>query len=147
MEFRISAACHERGGSADFANLCVQENTHSGGAAFFFEHTQNVARGTVAEELSQSFFVIGDAMLFDEGAEISGRVASQGRLRKVRIGGEKIIRLAAQVGEIATAAAGDENLFTQTVGMFEDGDAASAFAGFDGAHQAGCASAENKCVE
>ena len=31
--------------------------------------------------------------------------------------------------------------------MFEDRDAAAALAGFDGAHQAGCAAAENECVE
>ena len=51
------------------------------------------------------------------------------------------------VGEIASAAAGDENLFAQTVGVFENRDPALALAGLDGTHQARCAAAENEYVE
>ncbi len=65
----------------------------------------------------------------------------------MRIRREEILGLAVKVGEIAAAAAGDENLLAQAVGVFEDGDTASALAGFDGAHQAGRAAAENQCVE
>ena len=86
-------------------------------------------------------------MLFDQCNEIRGSVASQFRLGKMRIRREKIFGLAVEVGEIAPATAGDENFFAQTVGVFDDGDAASALAGFDGAHQAGCAASENQCVE
>jgi hypothetical protein len=52
-----------------------------------------------------------------------------------------------EVGEIAASATGDENLFAQTVGMFEHGNSASAFARLNGAHQAGCTATENQCVE
>jgi hypothetical protein len=52
-----------------------------------------------------------------------------------------------EVGEITAAAAGDENLLAQAIGAFENCDAASTFAGFDRADQAGCATAENQCVE
>ena len=52
-----------------------------------------------------------------------------------------------EVGEVAAAAAGDENFFAETVGVVEDGDAASALAGLDGAHEARSAAAENECVE
>jgi hypothetical protein len=52
-----------------------------------------------------------------------------------------------KVGEIAAAAAGNKDFLSQAIGAFEHGDAASALAGFDGAHQAGRASAEDECIE
>jgi hypothetical protein len=91
--------------------------------------------------------VIGDAVLFNQGDEIGGRVACQGGFCEVWIRGKKIFRTAMNVGEVAAAAAGDENLFAQAVGALEDGDAASTFAGFDGAHKAGGASAKDQCIE
>ena len=39
---------------------------------------ENVASRAIAEELSQSFFVIGNAMLLNERDEICGSVAGQG---------------------------------------------------------------------
>jgi hypothetical protein len=63
------------------------------------------------------------------------------------IGREKIFGSAVEVGEIAAASAGDEDLLAETVGVFEDCDAASALAGFDGTHQTCRAAAENQCVE
>jgi hypothetical protein len=52
-----------------------------------------------------------------------------------------------EVGEIAASAAGDEDFFAETVGVVEEGDAAVVASGFDGAHQACCAAAEDECVE
>ncbi len=86
-------------------------------------------------------------MPLDQCDEIRGRVAGQRRLGKMRIRGKEILGLAVEVGEIAAAAAGDENLLAQTVGVFEQGDAPAALAGLDGAHQACRAAAENECVE
>ena len=119
----------------------------AGGAAFCFEHVENVARGAIAEELSQSFFVIGNAVFLDQRDEICGSVAGQRGLGKMRIGREEIFGLAVEVGEVAAAAAGDEDLLADAVGVFEHRDAAAALAGFDGAHQTGGAAAENQCVE
>jgi hypothetical protein len=65
----------------------------------------------------------------------------------MRVGGEEVFGLAVEVGEIAAASAGDEDFFAEAVGVFEDGDAASALAGFNGAHEACCPAAENQCVE
>ena len=48
-------------------------------------------------------------MLLDECKEIRRRVARQRRLREVGIRREEILGLAVEVGEIAAAAAGDEN--------------------------------------
>ncbi len=51
-----------------------------------------------------------------------------------------------QVGEVAAASAGDEDLLADAVGVFEQGDAASAVAGGEGAHQTGGAGAEDDRV-
>jgi hypothetical protein len=52
-----------------------------------------------------------------------------------------------QIGEIATPAAGDEDLFADAIGVLQHGDPAATFAGFDGAHQSGGPAAENDYVE
>ena len=52
-----------------------------------------------------------------------------------------------QVGKVAAAAAGDENLFPNALRAFQHGHAAAAFAGFNGAHQAGCASTKNQNID
>ena len=66
---------------------------------------------------------------------------------EVRVGGEEILDAAVKVCEIAASTAGDENFLSQAVGAFEHGHATAALAGFDGAHQACCASAEDECIE
>jgi len=50
------------------------------------------------------------------------------------------------VGEIATAAAGNQNLFTQSLGVFENGNPPATLARFDGAHQSRSAAAKNQRV-
>jgi hypothetical protein len=52
-----------------------------------------------------------------------------------------------QVGKVAAPAAGDQNLFADALGPLQHGHAASALAGFNGAHQAGRAAAENDYIE
>ena len=128
-------------------NFRVQKDSYSGIPAFGFEHCENVACGAVAEQLPQSFFVIGDTVLFDQRDEIGGRVAGQGGLGEVKIRGKKVFRLAVKVGEVAASTAGDENFLAQAVRMFEHGDTAAALTGFDGAHQGRRAAAENECIE
>ena len=44
----------------------------------------------VAEKLTQRFFVVGDAMLLDQGDEVGWGVARQRGFGKVRIGGDEI---------------------------------------------------------
>src|SRR5215467_9221090 len=63
------------------------------------------------------------------------------------VGGDEVFRTAMQVGEVASPAAGDQDLFADTLGPLQHGHAASALAGFNGAHQAGCSGAENDYVE
>jgi hypothetical protein len=51
-----------------------------------------------------------------------------------------------EVGEVAAASAGDEDLFAGAIRVVEQGDAAAAFGGFDGAEEAGCAGSEDDGV-
>jgi len=132
MKFGVRGVRDELSGSADLTNFRIQKDGHVGVVAFGLEHAENVAGGAVAEKLAESFLVVGDAVLFDEGDEIGGSVAGQCGFGEVRVGGEKVFRLAVKVGEVAASAAGDQNFISQAVGMFEHGDAASALAGFDG---------------
>ena len=89
----------------------------------------------------------GDAVFLDQGNEIRWGVTGQGGFGEVGIGGEEIFGCGVNVGEIATTTAGDEDFFANAVGMFEDRDAAAAFASFDGAEKAGGASAEDHNVK
>jgi len=91
--------------------------------------------------------VIRDAVLLNQGDEIGWGVASHGGLSEMRIGGEEVFDAAVEVGEVAAAATGDQNFLSQSVGMFEHGDAAGALAGFDGAHQSSRATSEDDCIE
>ncbi len=125
----------------------VRLNPHADGAALRFQHGHDLLRRAVAEELAQSFLVVGDRVLLHQRNEIRGRVARQRGLGKVRIGGDEIFRTAVQVGEVAAPAAGDQDLFADALGPLQHGHAAPAPAGFNGAHQAGCSAAENDHVK
>ena len=147
MEFRVVCAEDKFRGAVCFVNSCVQEDADVGGAAFFFEHPQHVAGGTVAEQLPERLLVIRNAVPLNQCDEIGRRLAGQRGLGEMRVGREEVLGLAVEVGEIAAAAARDEDLLAEAVGMVEEGDAASALAGLEGAHEARCTTAENQCVE
>ena len=129
--------------AGDFGDLAVQDNFHAGGTAFGFEHVGDVAGGVVAEELAKRFFVVRDAMFFDEGEEVRRGVAGQSGFGKMGIGGEEILRLAMNVREVAAASARDEDFLADAVGVFEDGDAAAVLARLNSAHQAGGAASDD----
>jgi hypothetical protein len=118
-----------------------------GGAAFGFEHGGDVGGGVIAEELAKSFFVVGDAMFFEEGEKVGGSVAREGGFCEVRIGGDKVFGRGVNVGEVAAASTGDENFFADAVGVLDDSDATAAVGGFNSAEEAGGACAEDQSVE
>src|ERR1035441_8597217 len=61
----------------------------------------------------------------------------------MRVRRKKILRPAMQVGKVAAPTAGDQDFLADAIGVFQHGDAASALAGSDGAHQTGSASAQD----
>jgi hypothetical protein len=103
----------------DLCDGLLEEDADAGGAALRFEHGDDVACGAVAEELAERLLVEGNAMPFDEGDEISWRVAGERGAGEVRIGGEESVGRAVEIGEVAAAAAGDEDLLADAVGMIE----------------------------
>jgi hypothetical protein len=52
-----------------------------------------------------------------------------------------------QVGEIAAPATGNEDFFADALSALQHGHATAALAGFHGAHEPGCAPAENDDVK
>ena len=86
-------------------------------------------------------------MPLDEANEIRRRVAGQRRFSEVRIGREKIVGLRVQVGEVAAASAGDEDLLPGPLGTLNHRDAASTTTGFNRGHEASCAAAEDEDIE
>ena len=59
------------------------------------------------------------------------------------IGGEEIFGCAMEIGEVAAASARDKDFFADAIGEFKDGDATATITGFDSAHEACGAGAEN----
>ena len=79
--------------------------------ALALEHGDDVVGGAVAEELAEGFFVVGDAVLFDEGDDVGWGVAGEGGLGEVGVFGEEVFGAGVEVGEVAAASAGDEDFF------------------------------------
>lgn len=115
--------------------------------ALFREHRDDLLRGAVAEELAEGFLVIGDAVLLDESDEVRGGVAGEGGFGEVRVFGEEVFGAGVEVGEVAPASAGDEDFLAGEVCVVEQGDAAAATSGFDGAHQTGGACSDDEDVD
>ncbi len=147
MEMDIPGGDDILGGPPHLARVRVQENRHAGGAALLFEHVSDVPCGAVAEQLAERLFMIRNMVLFDQRQKVLRREPRQGRLAEVRVSRYKVLRPAMQVGEIAAAAAGDEDLLANAIGMFEHRHAPSALAGFDGAHQPRGSGAEHDDIE
>jgi hypothetical protein len=65
----------------------------------------------------------------------------------VGVFGEEVLGAAVEVGEVGAAAAGDEDLFADALGVVEQKDAAAATAGGGGTHKAGSAGSEDEDIE
>lgn len=135
------------GGVLNFPDSGVEKKLGACIAALGFEHVGDVLRGTVAEKLPESFLVVRDAMFFDQRDEVRRGIAGERGFCKVFIRANEIFRAAVDVREVATSAAGDENLLADAVGPLKEGDPASAFAGFRRAEESRGAGAENYCVK
>ncbi len=137
-----------RMGAEDGFDPAVGVDADADIGAFGFEHAKDLAGALVAEELAVLAFVPGDAVAFDQLEELGGGVAGEGGLWKVGAAvGDVVGGGGAEVGEIAAAAAGDEDLVSEAGLVFEDGDGAAVEAGDAGAEQSRGASAEDDDIE
>jgi hypothetical protein len=103
--------------------------------------------GVVAEELAQRFLVIGDVVLLDQLDEVARGVERERGFGEVRVLREEAAGLAVDVGEVAAAASGDEDLAAGQATVVEQGYAAAALAGNGGAHEACGSGSEDDGVE
>src|SRR5438477_9756969 len=85
--------------------------------------------------------MISNAMPVNQRQEIPRRESRQRRFAEMRIRGKEVLRPAMKIGEIAAAAAGNEDLLSDPIGVLEHNHAPASPPGFDGAHQSGGAGA------
>jgi len=116
------------------------------GGALGLQQRHNFTRRTIAEELARGLFVVPYAVPFHQRHEIPRPVARQRRFDEMGIGGKKMLRPGVQIGEVAAAAAGDQDLAAHLRIVFQHHHSARAFGRFDGAHQAGRARADHQYV-
>jgi hypothetical protein len=100
-------------------------------AGFQQQHFDYAARTVITKQLAQLFLVIRDAMLFYQGDEICGRVASQRRLAEMRVLGNEIVRSRSEVSKITTAASRDRYLLSYLPSMLEHYCLTTSFSGFN----------------
>ena len=105
---------------ADLTDSAIEKYFYSRIPTFRFEHVGNIARRAVAEELSEGFFVEGDAMLLDQSNKVGRCISGQRRFRKVRVCRDEIIRLAMNVGEITASSARNKNFLANALGALDD---------------------------
>jgi hypothetical protein len=115
----------------------VQTKVDTGAIAFGEEHVEDLARRTIAEELAERLFVPLDSVAADQFEKVLRLIARQCGFRKMGIFREEVCRRALDVGEVASASAGDEDLAARLRIVLEEQHPATAPAGDRGAHQAG----------
>ena len=131
---------------AHLAHFRAAPDFYSGLAAFLLEHRSDIACRSIAEQLAKLFLVVGDAVFFDESYEVGRSVAGERRFGEVWIGRKEILRAGVQVGEVAAAAAGDEDFLADSIRAFEHQNTPATLAGLNGTHQAGRTGSENDDV-
>jgi hypothetical protein len=118
-----------------------------GGGALVGEELDEVLGGAGAEELAEGLLVVGDAVLFYQGDHVRRGEGGEGGLGEVGVFGEEVLGAGVEVGEVGAAAAGDEDLLADAVGVVEEEDAFAAASGFCGAEEACGSGAEDDDVE
>jgi hypothetical protein len=91
--------------------------------------------------------VVGDAVLLDQRDKVMRGEAGEGGPGEVGVGREEVLRRGVDVGEVAAAAAGDEDLFAGAVGVLQDEDAAATAACLDGAHEASGSGSQDEDID
>ena len=114
--------------------------------AFGVEQVDDLLGAVVAKQLAEGFFVVGDAVAFDQLDKVPLAVLRQRRAHKVRVGGQIALGVDVEIGEVAAAAARDADFFGQFVAVVQHQHAPAALPGHAGAHQAGGAGAHHDYI-
>ncbi len=122
---------------------------HPGGGAFAHKEGDDDLPGAARRRTRlrpRLLLMVGDAMALDLAQEVLGAEARQRRGAEVRVGREVVLRAGVQVGEVAAAAAGDQDLAAQALGVVEHRDPPAPPTGGDGAPQPGRPTANDQRV-
>ena len=130
-------------GMFDRADRPAQADVHASGLAFIEQHGYDGLGRTVAEQLPQRLFMIGDAVFFDQRDEVRRGVSPHRALGEVRIGRDIAPRHRADIGEVAAPASRNQDLLAHFVGVIDDQHAFAALPRHRGTHQPSAAAAQN----
>src|ERR1700754_3730153 len=97
-------------GTAGVRDLVPDAQIDTGGRAFGQEHGDDLAGRAVAEKSAEGLLVELDAVFLDQSDEVGRLIAAQGGSAEMRIVGQESLRRCADIGEVATATAADEDL-------------------------------------
>ena len=125
----------------------AERGLDAAGLAFGQQHSDDLLRRSVAEQLAERLFVPGDPVPVDQSDEVRRFEPPQGRLGEMRIGRQEIRGRRANVGEIASASARNQDLAARLGRMIEEKDPASALPRKRGAKHPGRTGADNDCVK
>ena len=87
-----------------------------------------------------------NTVLFDKCKKVARRIAGECGFGEVWVFGDEVFRSAMDVGEVASASAGDEDFAAGLRIVFKEKHAAIALAGDGGTHQSGGTCAEDDDV-
>ena len=87
--------------------------------------------------------MVADSVAFNHGDNVCGCEAGECGFCEVGIFGEKIFGAGVDVGEVGSAAPGDQDLLADAFGVVEQDNPAATAASLNCAHHAGCARAQN----
>src|SRR5213592_3921437 len=130
----------------DRVNVAIDANFNASTGAFATQHENNIPGASVAKHLADLLFVVGDPVLFNQEEEILRCESGQRRLVKVRIGAGEAGWNRVQVGEVATTAAADQDLFANFCSALEYEDRASPLSRVNRAHDSGSATADDNDI-
>ena len=134
-------------GPGDRRNLMANAQIDRGRRALREQHRKDLARRSVAEELAQGFLVVADAMALDHRDEVALGVTAERGLAEVRVGRDEALGRDLQIGEVAAAAARDQNFGARLRAMFEQQHAPAAPPRANRAHQPGRSGAQHHDVK
>ena len=107
---------------------------------------EDAAAALVGEDLSEVFFVPGDAARAEPVEDVLRAVAGKGGAREVRVVAVVGVGAGAGVGEVATTAAGNADFCAEVGVVVEQQHAQAAVGGVDGAVGAGGTGADDDGV-
>ena len=116
-------------------------------STFVEQHRNNLLRRSIAEQLAKGLFVPRNAMAFDQFDEVGRSKAAQRRFGEMRIGRQEIRGRCTDIGEIASPAAGNQDLAAWLRRMVDEKGAAPPLPRLSCAKHSRRAGADNDCVK